>query len=68
MTQITITDPDNGQYALGFVDPKSGTNYVGPKILTNCSGWEMNVAIRDFYSKVYSASINVVKVMYDADG
>ena len=26
------------------------------------------MAIRDFYSKVYSAGINVAKTMYDADG
>lgn len=67
-TNITILNPDDGIFALGFVDPKTGTNYVGAKMSTNCSGWEMNVAIRDFYRKVYSAGISVTKTMYNADG
>ena len=67
-TNLTIENPDNGLFALGFIDPKTGTNYGSTKMRTNCSGWDMNVAIRDFYSKVYSAGINVVKTLYDADG
>ena len=67
-TNITIDNPDDGVFALGFVDPKTGTNYVGGKMSTNCSGWDMNVAIRDFYSKVYNAHISVAKTMYNADG
>jgi len=67
-TNVTIENPDNGIFALGLIDPKTGTNYVSRRMTTNCSGWDMNVAIREFYSKVYSAGINVVKTMYDADG
>ena len=29
-TIVTVTNPDGGNYALGFVDPKTGTNFVGP--------------------------------------
>jgi hypothetical protein len=67
-TNVTIENPDNGIFALGLIDPKTGTNYVSGRMTTNCSGWDMNMALREFYSKVYSAGINVVKTMYDADG
>jgi len=67
-TIVTVNNPDDGLYALGFVDPKTGTNFVGARINTNCSGWELNVAIRDFYSKYYNTYISVEKTMYNADG
>jgi len=68
MTNITIVNPDGGQYALGFVDPVSSTLYVGPRLHTNFTAWEFNVAVRDFYSKYYGAGIDVQKIMYAADG
>ena len=58
-TIVTVTNPDGGDYALGFVDPKTGDNFVGPKINTNFSGWEFNVAVRQFYWKYYDAGIDV---------
>lgn len=67
-TNITIENPDGGIYALGFIDPRTGTNYASARINTNCSGWEMNLAIRDFYGKVYNVPINVLKTMFNADG
>jgi hypothetical protein len=41
-TVFTIDLPDGGEFALGFVDPKTNTNYVGPKLNTNMTAWEFN--------------------------
>lgn len=65
---VTIDNPDGGIFALGFIDPKTGTNYVGSRLNTNCSAWEFNIGVKDFYSKVYNFPINVVKTMYDENG
>ena len=67
-TNITVINPDEGVYALGFIDPRTGTNYASARINTNCSAWEMNLAVREFYRRVYNAPINVIKTMFTEDG
>lgn len=67
MTNITIDNPDGGEFALGFVDPVSLTQHVN-RLNTNFTAWQFNLAVRDFYWRYYGAGIDVQKVMYEADG
>lgn len=68
MTNVTIMNPDGGQFALGMVDPITKTLYVGKKINTNATAGTFNDAVRDYYNKIYNAPVDVQKVMYDVDG
>ena len=59
MTNVTIMNPDGGIFALGMVDPVTKTLYVGSRINTNASAWEFNLAVRDYYNKIYNAPVDV---------
>lgn len=40
-TNITITNPDGGDFFLTHTDPKTGTTYQSFKLNTNMSAWDM---------------------------
>jgi len=67
-TNITIQNPDGGEFTLTFVDPKSLTNIVSGKLSTNMSAGEFNNAVKGYYSSVFNAWITVSKTLYSEDG
>lgn len=44
------------------------TNFVSEKLSTNMSDWDLNLAVRGFYSTYIDAWITTTKTLYDADG
>ena len=67
-TNITITNPDGGDFFITHTDPRTGTTYQSYKLNTNMSAWEMQQNIQDYYIKVYGSWINVIRTMYLEDG
>lgn len=67
-TNVTITNPDGGEFTLTHIDPKTSTAYVSGKLNTNMSAWEFNQAVAGFYSSVHNAWITVTRAMYDVNG
>ena len=66
-TNITILNPDGGQFVLYIQNPNDGVNWQSPTLTTNMTAWSMNLAIRSYYGDKLSASIDVFKTMYDAE-
>jgi hypothetical protein len=67
-TNITIQNPDGGEFTLTFVDPKTLANTVSGKLSTNMSAWDFNNAVKAYYTNVFNAWITVSKTMYSEDG
>jgi hypothetical protein len=40
-TNITIAEPDGGEFFVTHTDPKTGTKYQSNKLNTNMSAWAM---------------------------
>jgi hypothetical protein len=68
LTNVTIINPDGGDFTLGILEPKSLTVWTSGKLNTNMSAWDFNLAVREYYSKYYGSWINVYKTMYLDDG
>lgn len=66
-TNITILNPDGGQFVLFIQNPNDGVNWQSPTLTTNMTAWNMNLAIRAYYSEKLNAPTDVVKTMYDAE-
>ena len=67
-TNVTITNPDGGEFTITYVDPKTLTNYVSGKLNTNMSSGDFYNAVRGYYTSIFNAWITVSKSMYSADG
>ena len=50
------------------MSPKDKSITVSYPVSTNGSNWDLVNAIQNYYGNVFSAQINVLKVMYDATG
>ncbi len=49
-TNITIQNPDGGEFTLTFVDPKTLTNTVSGKLSTNMTAGDFYNAVRPYYN------------------
>ena len=68
-TNVTIENPDGGQFTLYFQNPKDTTSLTQSNTLsTNMTAYDFYIATRGFYSNVWGAGISVYKYMYDLDG
>ena len=67
-TNITIVNPDGGDFYVTHTDPRTGTNYQSGKMNTNMSAWDIQQNVQGFYSTVYGSWVNVIRTMYLADG
>lgn len=65
-SQVTIINPDGGDYYLNILCPLTNTYYATSTISTTASASTFASAISGYYSTYYSASISVTLVMYDA--
>lgn len=68
LTNITINNPDGGQFVLNFVNPKDSSIWQSPTMNTNMSSGDFRNAISTYYSNVFNAPVNVVLTMYNATG
>jgi len=68
MTNITIINPDGGDYTLVFLDPKTQLTWTSGKLNTNMTEGQFTEAVKGFYSSVHDAWIRVTRVMYLEDG
>jgi hypothetical protein len=65
---ITITSPDGGSFVLKYKNPKDNTIWTSSSLSTNCSAWDLQVALGGYYWNVWGAPNSVVKTIYDVNG
>ena len=68
MTNITIDNPDGGEFTLGILNPKTNTVWTSGKMNTNMSEGQVYEALKGYYASVFDAWIRVTRVMYMEDG
>ena len=56
-TNITINNPDGGQFVLNFVNPKDKSIWQSPTMNTNMSSGDFLNAIGTYYTNVFNAPI-----------
>ncbi len=59
MTNITIFNPDGGDFTLGFMNPNTFSVWTSGLLNANMNDLTFSRAISDFYSKNYNAWIYV---------
>ena len=68
MTNVTIINPDGGEYVLVFLNPKTQLTWTSGNLNTNMNEAQFTNAVKGFYASVHDAWISVTRVMYLEDG
>jgi hypothetical protein len=67
MMNVTITNPDGGEFVLYFTNPLTGAVWASSKLNTFSSQDDFYYAVKDYYKNVWNAAISYWRTMYDAN-
>ena len=65
--RITIDNPDDGNYLMGFVNPTTLGMSMSSQVAANADVAKVREAVKSFYSETYASDVIVELTMFDAD-